>query len=254
MILPHMLPLADISTSVPSLVFDTGVFAKFILLLLFTISVISWAVIWDRSRLYLRLRKGGALASRTLKESGLEFALASVKSFLPSIEGAVLMEAGRLVKSNKVGIKKAADPSLTSEIPQEVRDHLERRAIEEFSEMEKYLVFLATTSGVSPFLGLLGTVWGIMSSFLSMGIHQTASLEVVGPGIAEALITTIGGLGAAIPALVGYNILARHVRRQETRIDVFISRILDSLEMVPAAASRVESGDSYQEHWVRQHT
>ena len=112
--------------------------------------------------------------------------------------------------------------------------------------MEKYLIFLATASGTAPFLGLLGTVWGIMSSFLSMGVQGSASIEVVGPGIAEALITTIAGLGTAIPALVGYNLLARHVRRQETRIELFISRLVDLVLARPPRRPSLGSETSYE--------
>ena len=108
-----------------------------------------------------------------------------------------------------------------------MREVLDRRAINEISGMERHLIFLATTSGVAPFFGLLGTVWGIMSSFLSMGVQGSASIEVVGPGIAEALATTIAGLGAAIPALIGYNLLVRNVHRKETQTDLFISRVID---------------------------
>ncbi|MBN1886180.1 MAG: MotA/TolQ/ExbB proton channel family protein [Candidatus Krumholzibacteriota bacterium] len=93
------------------------------------------------------------------------------------------------------------------------------------SDWESYLVFLATTATVSPFLGLLGTVWGIMSSFLSMGARGSADLYVVGPGIAEALITTIFGLAAAIPAVIGYNYILRVIRRREDELAMFAARL-----------------------------
>jgi biopolymer transport protein TolQ len=89
------------------------------------------------------------------------------------------------------------------------------------AEWESYLIFLSTTATVSPFLGLLGTVWGIMSSFLSMGVRGSANLYVVGPGIADALITTVFGLGAAIPAVIGYNYIVRIIRRREEKVGLF---------------------------------
>jgi biopolymer transport protein TolQ len=92
------------------------------------------------------------------------------------------------------------------------------------SEWESYLIFLSTTATVSPFLGLLGTVWGIMSSFLSMGARGSANLYVVGPGIADALITTVFGLGAAIPAVIGYNYIVRVIRRREEKVGLFAVR------------------------------
>jgi biopolymer transport protein TolQ len=93
------------------------------------------------------------------------------------------------------------------------------------SEWESYLIFLSTTATVSPFLGLLGTVWGIMSSFMSMGEKGSADLYVIGPGIADALITTIFGLGAAIPAVIGYNAILRVVRRRSDELSSFSVRL-----------------------------
>lgn len=222
--LQYVTPFGDFGRSIFSLVFESGPFAKFILLVLFVISVISWAIIFDRTRLYMRLRKGGRTLQTGLASKGLSLPAETVKRCLPSIEGALLLEAKRYVEENQ---KNAAQWDKNGEgAVAHLRGLLDGRAMTEISEMEKNLIFLATTASISPFLGLLGTVWGIMSSFLSMGLEGTASIEVVGPGIAEALVTTIAGLGAAITALVGYNLLVRHVRRQEARADLFVSRIL----------------------------
>ncbi|HUV36460.1 MAG TPA: MotA/TolQ/ExbB proton channel family protein [Patescibacteria group bacterium] len=109
--------------------------------------------------------------------------------------------------------------------PNVIEKYLDSTITRIVSDWESYLVFLATTATISPFLGLLGTVWGIMSSFLSMGVRGSANLYVVGPGIAEALITTIFGLGAAIPAVVGYNYLLRVIRRKEDELLVFAARL-----------------------------
>jgi len=223
--------LAAVGRSVPSLFTGTGMFAKVILLLLFVISVISWAIIWDRTRLYLRLRAKGAELRHAMASSGAGAMMGTVKQFMPSIEGSILMEASRYVARKR---SRTRDGRIVVDTPaaedverSKLRDVLERRALNEISGMERHLIFLATTVGVAPFLGLLGTVWGIMSSFVSMGVAGTASIEVVGPGIAEALVTTIAGLAAAIPALIGYNLLVRNVHRKETQIDLFISRVIE---------------------------
>ncbi|UCG52178.1 MAG: MotA/TolQ/ExbB proton channel family protein [Candidatus Latescibacterota bacterium] len=224
-----LIPLADLGRSVPTLVFQSGWFAKFILLILFVISVISWAIIYDRTRLYMKLRQGGRRLQADLASKGLSLSMDTVRQCLPSVEGALLLETRRFLENRK-DVTPSAEGSSASNpetVTARLSSLLERRAVAEVSEMEKYLVFLATTAGVAPFLGLLGTVWGIAGSFLSMGAHGTASIEVVGPGIAEALITTIAGLGAAIPAVVGYNLLLRHVRRQENRIELFAARLLE---------------------------
>jgi biopolymer transport protein TolQ len=209
--------------SIFALVFDSGPFAKFILLILAVISIVSWAIIFDRSRLYTRLRKGGRTLTTALSTKGLAIPMETVKRSMPSVEGALLLETKKYVEEAR---RRNPDDGETVPSAEQLRQLLEGRATTEIAEMEKYLIFLATTSGVAPFLGLLGTVWGIMSSFLSMGAEGTASIEVVGPGIAEALITTIAGLAAAIPALVGYNLLVRHVHRQETLVELFVSRLL----------------------------
>lgn len=215
----------------PSLFTDTGAFAKVILLILFVISIITWAIIWDRTRLYLRLRAKGNAVRKMMNTTSIEALMESAKQYMPSLEGAILVEARRYVTGRRSGVggrRIMVDNPAEEEIERsKLRDVLERRALNGISEMERHLVFLSTTASAAPFLGLMGTVWGIMSSFLSMGAQGSASIEVVGPGIAEALVTTIAGLGAAIPALIGYNVLVRNVHRKETVVDLFISRVIE---------------------------
>ncbi len=238
--LQFVTPFAAIGRSIISLVLDSGPFAKFILIALFMMSVISWAIIYDRVRLYRRLTNRGRLLQLGVVSKGLAVPMETVERCLPSIEGALLLETRRFLEGQNVG-RGGNDLPLAT-----LKDVLQGRAMSEISEMEKYLIFLATTASISPFLGLLGTVWGIMSSFLSMGVDGTASIQVVGPGIAEALVTTIAGLGAAITALAGYNILVRHVRRQETRIDFFISRLLSMTAEHMADSSPTRREVSYE--------
>lgn len=231
MVLQTEVVLAAVGRSVPSLFTGTGLFAKVILLILFVISVISWAIIWDRTRLYLRLRAKGNALRQAISSSGVHEMAGRVKQFMPSIEGSILMEASRYAAGRHTGTREGrivvGTPAAEEVERAKMRDVLERRALNEISGMERHLIFLATTAGVAPFLGLLGTVWGIMNSFLSMGVAGSASIEVVGPGIAEALVTTIAGLAAAIPALVGYNLLVRNVHRKEAQVDLFISRVIE---------------------------
>ena len=105
---------------------------------------------------------------------------------------------------------------------------MDRSANEEAAELERHVGFLATTGSVSPFIGLMGTVWGVMSAFLNIGAQGSASLVVVAPGIAEALIATVAGLAAAIPAVVGYNHLRRPAARlHRTHTAQFASEFLD---------------------------
>jgi biopolymer transport protein TolQ len=240
-------PFAAMGRSVVSLIFESGPFAKFILLVIFGLSVISWAIIYDRIRLYLRLKRGGRMLQEDLASKGLNIPMAKMEKCLPSIEGALLLETQRYLGAGNPARPAADDARKKAWDRGRLKDLLDGRATTEVSEMEKYLIFLATTASVSPFLGLLGTVWGIMSSFLSMGMQGSASIEVVGPGIAEALVTTIAGLGAAITALVGYNLLIRHVRRQESLIELFISRLLALTGVQDTDRRKAASEVTYEE-------
>jgi biopolymer transport protein TolQ len=108
-----------------------------------------------------------------------------------------------------------------------VERSLKRAAANEMTQLEDLLPFLATTGSVGPFIGLFGTVWGIMSSFLAIGNQRNASLDVVAPGIAEALIATAIGLVAAIPAVMAYNYFVRRIRVLESETEAFVSDYLN---------------------------
>ena len=116
-------------------------------------------------------------------------------------------------------------------LPREAVDAAQRamqRATEiEVARMERYLPFLATTASAAPFIGLFGTVVGIMSAFHGIGQQGSASLAVVAPGISEALIATAAGLGAAIPAVMGYNFYVNRVKRRAVEMDGFALELLN---------------------------
>jgi biopolymer transport protein TolQ len=230
---------AVIGRSLPQILADAGRFGLTILMITFVLSVMTWAVVWDRARLYRKLRSRGEALRRAIGTRGMSACLGDAEKYLPSIEASILLETQRFVTA------RGGNPVLTFEDAAEAeaeRSHLkgllEGRALNEIGEMERHLILLSTTSSGAPFLGLLGTVWGIMHSFMSMGVEGAASLEVVGPGIAEALVTTIAGLGSAIPALVAYNAFVRVVHRKETQIDLFISRVIDSVVLLRSGSQR----------------
>jgi biopolymer transport protein TolQ len=107
---------------------------------------------------------------------------------------------------------------------------MRKAANEEIALMETYLPFLATTGSATPFIGLFGTVWGIMNAFSGIAASGSASLATVAPGIAEALIATAAGLAAAIPAVMAYNYFVNRVRTIATRIDSFTIEFVNFLE------------------------
>lgn len=219
---------AAMGRSLPQILSESGRFGLFILAITFVMSVITWAVVWDRGRLYKKLRVRGDAIKRMLVQRGVIAAGAEAERYLPSIEASLLLEMRHFLASRGAeGVLVLDDPAEADAERSLLKGALEGRAMSEIGEMERHLNLLSTTSAGAPFLGLLGTVWGIMHSFLSMGLEGAASIEVVGPGIAEALVTTIAGLAAAIPALFAYNAFGRAVRRKETELDWFIARVLD---------------------------
>jgi biopolymer transport protein TolQ len=230
---------AAIGRSLPQILADSGRFGLFILCITFVLSVMTWAVVWDRARLYSRLRSRGEALRKAMTTRGVPACITEAEHYLPSVEAALLLETRRFMAGEAVdGVIATDDPALADAERSRLKGVLEARAMNEIGEMERHLILLSTTASMAPFLGLLGTVWGIMHSFLSMGVEGAASIEVIGPGIAEALITTIAGLAAAIPALVAYNVFVRAVQRKETQLDLFISRVLDAVIVLRGGAQR----------------
>lgn len=190
--------------------------AQFILLVLAIFSVLSWAIIGMKGRMLIKASReidsflGDFRKARDLEQIQ-EAARGLSLSPIPAMVGVAVREVQQLRKllSGKNGEHMSFDPTVM------MRDNLlmamERTLSEKAVELRKYIVFLATCTTLSPFLGLLGTVWGIMIAFLDIAAKGSANISVVAPGIADALITTIAGLFVAIPAVVGYNYLNNRV-------------------------------------------
>jgi biopolymer transport protein TolQ len=209
-------------TSIPALVAHASPFSKAVLLLLLVLSVYSWAVIWNRLRLYATVARQDAaflLAVRRLPDGGdcrlvAEQNPASVLA-RAAMAGQKTLEA---LPAGQVG------PAARYELAQRAMD---RAANDEVATLEKHIGFLATTGSVAPFIGLLGTVWGVMAAFVNIGAQGSATLVVVAPGIAEALIATIAGLAAAIPSVIGYNHCLGRLRDFGNAATQFSSEFLD---------------------------
>jgi biopolymer transport protein TolQ len=207
-----------VRASVPALVASSGLFAKFILLLLLGISVYTWAIIVERLRLYVRVQR---------EDSGFLAAFRASATDPVAPHGV----AGTLARLARVGAATLAEPATAAAPPaaryERAQRAMERAAGDDLAKLEHHVGFLATAGSVSPFIGLMGTVWGVMSAFLSIGAQGSASLVVVAPGIAEALITTVAGLAAAIPAVVGYNHLLTRLRIIGNGGAAFVTEYLD---------------------------
>ncbi len=209
--------------SIWGLVLQAGPFAKAVLIVLLVMSVVCWGVIWNRTRLYGRVENAdrGFLGAFRRLSRNADFRL-MCEQHPHSLLARVAMVGQRGLEQHPVDA--VGSPALRYEIVQRAMD---RSASEETARLERNVGFLATTGSVSPFIGLMGTVWGVMTSFLNIGAQGSASLVVVAPGIAEALIATIAGLAAAIPAVVGYNHLLGRLRDFSNATSQFATEFLD---------------------------
>ena len=199
---------AGIRASVPALVGSSGPFAKVILLVLLVVSAYSWAVIWDRLRAFGRVERADRAFLAAFRRLAPQADARLVCQQHPDSVLAKVAQAGQRALDQNPG---AAAASVTTRQEFALRA-MDRATGDQTAKLERHIGFLATAGSVSPFIGLMGTVWGVMSAFLNIGAQGSASLVVVAPGIAEALIATVAGLAAAIPAVVGYNHLLARLR------------------------------------------
>ena len=208
--------------SVPALIAQSGPFAKFVLVVLLIQSVYSWAVIWNRARLYGRVHRADVAFLAAFRRLPRNADLRLVCDQHPHSLLARVAQSGQRALDQHG--REAGSQALRYEIAQRAMD---RAANEEAGRLERHVGFLATTGSVAPFIGLMGTVWGVMTAFLNIGAQGSASLVVVAPGIAEALIATVAGLAAAIPAVVGYNHLLGRLRDFTNATTQFSNEFLD---------------------------
>lgn len=205
---------------------------QLVLLSLIAMSVISWAIMVHKRKQFAEVETGNVpFEEKFWKAGSLEDVADSLDEY-PDSNLAALFRAGY------TELKKIAESSLLSAPGAEGEapvlsglDNLQRALRKasdiEISRLEARLIFLATVGSVGPFVGLFGTVWGIMSSFQHIGQTGMASLAVVAPGIAEALIATGVGLAAAIPATIGYNLFVTRIKKQELALSNFSADFLN---------------------------
>lgn len=233
----------SLNSSVVELVINAGPVAKFVLLVLAVFSVVCWALIvekwWEfrkvrrESMNFLKVfRDGRRLATiyvgaRRHRESPLALLyLAGCQEAAGGVAG------GELLEHALAEAEDGLPPGRLEAVDRAMR----RAASVEIARMERFLPFLATTASAAPFIGLFGTVWGVMSAFHGIGAQGSASLAVVAPGISEALIATAAGLGAAIPAVIGYNYFVNRVKHWATEMEGFT---LDLLNMLSRPAPKL---------------
>lgn len=202
------------------------------LLLLVSMSVISWGIIISKRKAFSRMSKDNhsfmnefsrAKSLETLEEKTERFADSSLARIFRAGYGELQRVASKAVQNEEEG--EESKPLVHG------ADNVDRalhRAIDsEVLKLESMLSFLATVGSTGPFIGLFGTVWGIMGSFQKIGAMKSASLAVVAPGISEALVATAIGLAAAIPAVMAYNHFITQLRREETNFNNFAADFLN---------------------------
>jgi biopolymer transport protein TolQ len=214
---------------------STGAVARFVLLTLLAFSLISWAIILTKWSLLRRARVQSGRFLRAFRKAQRMQDLATVADqFRPSPLVGVF-EGGYQEYKRQISTPSATLRSLTA-----VQRGMQIGASEEITRLERNLPWLAITAAVTPFIGLFGTVWGIIDAFHGLGTAGGATLRAVAPGISEALITTAAGLAAAIPAVIAYNLIGSSIRTFASRSDDFSLEILNSVESLqPQLADEV---------------
>ncbi|MEM1009246.1 MAG: protein TolQ [Myxococcota bacterium] len=203
-----------------------------VLLLLIAFSVACWGIIAYK---WLVLSKAQRQSIHFLDlfwgSKRLDNIFKQAESF-PRSPTAQVFRAG-YIEWNKIQRQASADQSTMSQALgglENIQRAMRRAANTEMSYLERYTAFLATTASAAPFVGLFGTVWGIMKSFIGIKHAGTAGLNVVAPGIAEALIATAVGLAAAIPAVIAYNFFLSKIRSLDGEIDNFSNDFLNIIK------------------------
>lgn len=192
---------------------------KSVIIILIAASIFSWALIFEKYRLFKKIEKSTSSFEDKFWKSR------SAESFYNSFSNRDKDPVGNIFQSAMVELIKTKSKSSSVQSTR-VSRIIEISADKEIKLIEKHFTFLATVGSTAPFIGLFGTVWGIMNSFQSIAISRNTSLAIVAPGIAEALFATALGLLAAIPAVVAYNAFVNNSKKYSGRIENFSKRFI----------------------------
>ena len=242
---PAGLSIEDaLQNDILQMIAHAGPMVKFVMLVLLLFSIASWAIIFVKFRILGRAR----LETESFMD--LFWETRDLKKIYKACEELKYSPVARLfcggyAEFNRIrkiqasagesdeGRDVVGDEGL-SRSQQAIMDNLERSlkkaTIDQTNRLERGVGFLATTGNTAPFIGLFGTVWGIMESFRSIGLKGSANLAVVAPGISEALVATAAGLAAAIPAVVAFNYFTHKISALGSEMDIFTSDFLSTVE------------------------
>ncbi|RPI05964.1 MAG: hypothetical protein EHM71_12170 [Zetaproteobacteria bacterium] len=233
-----------------SLILQAGIVVKGVLALLLVFSLGSWTIIFLKFRVlgraerqderFLRLFREGKQLSGMYEDSRRLQASPLASLFREGYRELSYVLKGNPGPGGQPGAEAALKPM---DIPPEdllarLSRTLRHASMREISILERSLIFLATTGNITPFIGLFGTVWGIMDAFHGIAMTGSANLGAVAPGIAEALVATAAGLAVAIPGVIGYNYFLNRIKGAATRMDLFGLEFLGTAERIIHRAGR----------------
>jgi biopolymer transport protein TolQ len=231
--------LAQEGLSVPQqhgvldLVRGSGAVVQGILYLLVLFSVVSWGIIAHK---YFQIRRSKQESEKFIEIFWERRNLSSIHDASRELKASPVGHVFRAGYEELVRVsrtkKESSGETLTTELGgvDNVSRAMKRATSVEITKLEKYLSFLATTASTAPFIGLFGTVWGIMDAFRGLSVTHSSSIQAVAPGIAEALIATAVGLAAAIPALMAYNYFVQQIKVLAAEMDNFSQEFLNIAE------------------------
>lgn len=233
---------AQVETSLPqsdsiiAMVTHSGLVVQGVLYLLLIFSIVSWGIVLFKFRqIYQARRESEQFAAvfwETKNFSAIHTSALEMKeSPVAQVFRAGYQELTRITRARKQGTPVEGEPLVNDEGGIENIERAMRRAIRlQITRLERGLVFLATTASTTPFVGLFGTVWGIMDAFRGLAVSRSSSIQAVAPGISEALIATAVGLSAAIPAVMAYNYFSRQIRVLTADMENFVAEFLNIAE------------------------
>ncbi|MDR2354546.1 MAG: protein TolQ [Deltaproteobacteria bacterium] len=214
-----------VEANVIQMIINSGPVVKMVMALLFLASLISWSIIFYK---LVQFSRASSHSARFLNSFWKSRSLASLFAEIPDFSASPIAQIFRVGYQELGRVHKARLDTRTA--MENVERALRRAASAESSRLHKNLSFLATCGNATPFIGLFGTVWGIMGSFHDIGLKGSANLATVAPGISEALVATAAGLATAIPAVIFYNHFNSRIRILETDMGNFMADFVNILE------------------------
>jgi biopolymer transport protein TolQ len=219
--------VAAIDMSVWGLVAQSDMVVKFVMFLLVASSFWCWAIVYTKWSSYRKMRYKSAIFENAYRSSkGYKALYSRVNKENPgSAMAAMFIEGVKEAQNSPTKLQKKADSQILDQYKERIYNALHRVKNNYIEKMENNLIILATVGSAAPFIGLFGTVWGIVNSFQAIAATKNTTLAVVAPGIAEALLATAIGLFAAIPAVIFYNLFSNEIRKVSSRLEDYASEL-----------------------------